>query len=105
MTFDRRQRDLEALKAQIETLSPVAVRFVARMVDSLSSPAQANLNTEPTWITKDEDWIEYFSLALSVLHGTTTEPLGLTDSKSPSVMLVTRLVGRTRNRSPRHTVC
>ena len=78
MTFDKPQRDLEALKAQIETLSPIAVRFVARMVDSLSSPAQANPSTEPTWITEDEDWIEYFSLALSVHHGTTTEPLGLT---------------------------
>ena len=78
MALEMHQRDLEALKAQIDTLSPVATRFVARMVDSLSSPAQATVNPEPTWITANADWIEYFSLALSIHHGTTTEPLGLT---------------------------
>ena len=69
--------DLDALKAQIETLSPVAARFVSRIVDSLSSPPQATFSAQPTWINESEDWIEYFSLALSIHHGTTTEPLGL----------------------------
>ena len=69
--------DLEALKAQIDTLSPVAARFVSRIVDSLSSPPRATLSAQSTWINENEDWIEYFSLALSIHHGTTTEPLGL----------------------------
>ena len=78
MALEQHQRDLKALKARLDTLSPVAVRFVSRMVNSLSSPAQATIKTEPTWITENADWIEYFSLALSIHHGTTTEPLGLT---------------------------
>lgn len=70
--------DLEALKAQIDTLSPVAARFVSRIVQSLSSPPQATVSPQKTWINESDDWIEYFSLALSIHHGTTTEPLGLT---------------------------
>ena len=78
MTPDQHRTDLEELKARIDTLSPAATRFVARIVGSLSSPPQAIVNPQTTWLTEDEDWIEYFSLALSVHHGTTTEPLGLT---------------------------
>ena len=69
--------DLEALKAQIDTLSPVAARFVSRIVRSLSSPPQATVSPKRTWINENDDWIEYFSLALSIHHATTTEPLGL----------------------------
>ena len=78
MSPDQHHKDLEALKAQIDTLSPVAARFVARLIGSLSSPPQATVNPQTTWITESDDWVEYFSLALSVHHGTTTEPLGLT---------------------------
>ena len=78
MTPNQHRPDLVALKAQIDTLSPVAARFVARIVGSLSSPPQATVNPHTTWIPENEDWIEYFSLALSIHHGTTTEPLGLT---------------------------
>ena len=78
MSPDQHHKDLEALKAQIDTLSPVAARFVARLIGSLSSPPQATVNPQTTWITESDDWVEYFSHALSVHHGTTTEPLGLT---------------------------
>ena len=78
MSPDQHHKDLEALKAQIDTLSPVATRFVARLIGSLSSPPQARVNPQTTWITESADWVEYFSLALSMHHGTTTEPLGLT---------------------------
>ena len=70
--------DREKLKERIDTLSPSAVRFVARMVDSLSSPPTASIGEEATWLTCCPDWIEYFGLSLSVHHGTTVEPLGLT---------------------------
>ena len=78
MSPDQHHKGLEALKAQIDTLSPVAARFVARLIGALSSPPHATVNPQPTWITESADWVEYFSLALSVHHGTTTEPLGLT---------------------------
>lgn len=78
MSPDQHHRDLQALKAQIDDLSPMAARFVARLIGSLSSPPQATVSPQRTWITESPDWIEYFSLALSVHHGTTTEPLGLT---------------------------
>ena len=70
--------DREKLKERIDALSPSAVRFVARMVDSLSSPPTATIGREATWLTGRPDWIEYFGLSLSVHHGTTVEPLGLT---------------------------
>lgn len=69
--------DRDVLKARIDTLSPMAVRFVARLVDSLSEAPTPNAVT-PTWLTRHPDWIEYFGLAISAHHGTTTEPLGLT---------------------------
>lgn len=43
------------------------------MVDSLSTPPLAKVNSPETWLP--DEWIEYFGLALSVHHGTITEPL------------------------------
>ncbi len=70
--------DREELKARIDGLSDTAARFVARIVDSLSSPPSSTTIDPDTWISGAPDWIEYFGLALSVHHGTTTDPLGLT---------------------------
>jgi len=64
---------LSDLKARLDTLSPTGIRFVARMVDSLSAPPIAKVASPSTWLP--DEWIEYFGLALSVHHGTTTEPL------------------------------
>ncbi len=36
-----------------------------------------NIRSAGTWLTSEPDWIEYFGLTLSVHHGATTEPLGL----------------------------
>ena len=33
--------------------------------------------SQPTWITAEADWIEYFGLVVSAHHGHTVEPLGL----------------------------
>ena len=66
---------LAELKKRLESLSPTAIRFVGRMVDSLSSPPAARLSDSETWLTAVPEWVEYFGLALSVHHGTTTEPL------------------------------
>ena len=68
----------DQLKNRIDDLSPPAVRFVARMVDSLSSPPKASVRQEATWLTGNPDWIEYFGLSLSVHHGGTVDPLALT---------------------------
>ena len=64
---------LAELKKRLDTLSPTGIRFVARMVESLSAPPQARVNKLKTWLPAD--WIEYFGLALPVHHGTTTQPL------------------------------
>ena len=69
---------LKELKARLDQLTPVKIQFVANVVDSLSNPPRANVRKQGTWITGSQDWIEYFGLAVSVHHGTTTEPLGLT---------------------------
>ena len=69
--------DKDKLKKRIDGLSPSAVRFVARMVESLSSPPLASVHQEATWLTKSPEWIEYFGLSLSVHHGGTADPLGL----------------------------
>lgn len=53
----------------------MGVRFATRIIDSLSSPLQAE--TSDTWLGQTPGWIEYFGLTISVHHGTTTEPLGL----------------------------
>ena len=70
-----RQTNIEELKARIETLSPMGIRFVARLIDSLSSPPRAEVTS--TWITRSPEWVEYFGLAISVHHSNTPEPLGL----------------------------
>ena len=67
---------LTDMKARIESLSPMGVRFVARLIDSLSSPPRADVTR--TWLTANPEWVEYFSLTISAHHGTTVEPLGLT---------------------------
>ncbi len=64
---------LAELKDRLDTLSPTGIRFVARMVESLSVPPQAKVNKQKTWLPVD--WIEYFGLAISVHHATTTQPL------------------------------
>ncbi len=64
---------LSQLKRRLDKLSPAGVRFVARMVDSLSTPPQAEVMDQTTWLTPE--WIEYFGLSLAVHHGMTTEPL------------------------------
>ena len=67
----------EDLKARIDELSDTAIRFVTRMVESLSSPPTSTIRDPSAWISRSPDWIEYFGLALSVHHGTTIEALGL----------------------------
>ena len=69
---------LDDLKAALDEFSPVKVEFVAKVVESLSNPPRADIRAPGTWLTGSTDWIEYFGLALSVHHGATTEPLGLT---------------------------
>ena len=70
--------DREDLKSRIDDLSETAVRFVARVVDSLSSPPSVTTRQPVTWLSRTPDWIEYFGLTLSVHHGTTIDALGLT---------------------------
>ena len=67
---------LAELKNRIESLSPMSVRFVARLIDSLSSPPRADVTS--TWLTRNPEWVEYFGLTISAHHGTAVEPLGLT---------------------------
>lgn len=75
--------DKRALKRRIGKLSPMAVRFVARMIDSLANPPQARLPApRGTWITNTPDWIEYFGLMISAHHGVTVEALGLSSFES-----------------------
>lgn len=71
----RSRTDLDELKARIESLSPMGVRFVARLIDSLSHPPRAEVSK--TWITANPEWVEYFGLTISVHHSSTIEPLGL----------------------------
>lgn len=61
------------LKDRLDKLSPTGILFVAKMVESLSTPPRARVIQQETWL--NSEWIEYFGLALSVHHGTTTEPL------------------------------
>ena len=69
--------DRDRLKVRIDGLSPIAVRFVARLVDSLADAPRPD-TVIPTWLNRHPEWIEYFGLSISAHHGTTTEPLGLT---------------------------
>lgn len=73
---------LKQLKAKLDGLSPVQIKFVARTVDSLSNPPETTVRTRGTWLTSSPDWIEYFGLALSVHHGATDLPLGLKSFES-----------------------
>ena len=75
--------DREALKARIDELSPMGVRFVTRMIDSVAHPPKARVaGPEPTWITEELDWIEYFGLMISAHHGVTVDALGLSSFES-----------------------
>ncbi|WP_419552556.1 hypothetical protein [Candidatus Poriferisodalis sp.] len=68
--------DRDALRRKIESLSPMGVRFVARMVESLSEPPQAQRSAVgQTWITAEPDWIEYFGLLISAHHGLAVDAL------------------------------
>ena len=67
--------DREDLKARIDALTPMGVRFVARLVDSLSTPPAAD--TTDTWLTDSPEWVESFGLTLAGHHGLTIEPLRL----------------------------
>ena len=69
---------LDEVKAKLDTFSPAKIKFVANVVSALANPPRANIRHKDTWLTAWPDWIEYFGLALSVHHGTTPEPLGLT---------------------------
>lgn len=69
--------EAENLKVRIDELTPMGVRFVGRMVDSLQRPAAPTPSTASTWLTLNPEWVEYFSLVISAHHGVTTEPLGL----------------------------
>lgn len=73
---------LKQLKAKLDGLSPVQIKFVARTVDSLSNPPELKIHSPDTWLTSSPDWIEYFGLALSVHHGATDLPLGLKSFES-----------------------
>ena len=66
---------VDDLHSRIEALSPMGVRFVARLIDSLSSPPQADVTS--SWITNNPGWVEYFGLTISAHHGATVEPLAL----------------------------
>ena len=68
---------LDELKSNLDSFSPVKIEFVAKVMESLANPPSANIRSRGTWLTSEQDWIEYFGLALSVHHGATTEPLGL----------------------------
>jgi Type II site-specific deoxyribonuclease len=65
--------DTDDLKARIEALSPIGVRFLTRFVDSLGNPPVATPGT--SWLNASPEWVEYFGLVISSHHGTTTEPL------------------------------
>lgn len=73
---------LDDLKVRLDSFSPVQIEFVAKAVDSLANPPSADIRSAGTWLTGNPDWIEYFSLALSVHHSATTEALGLTAFES-----------------------
>ena len=59
------------LKATLDTFSPVKVAFVARVMESLANPPNADIREHGTWLTGSEEWIEFFGLALSVHHSAT----------------------------------
>ncbi len=73
---------LNDLKARLDSLSPVKVSFVARVIDALARPPALDIRSAGTWLTATPDWTEYFGLALSVHHGATIDPLRLTAFES-----------------------
>lgn len=68
----------EELKAELDKFSQAKIEFVSTVVQSLSNPPRTDIRQQGTWLTRSPEWLEYFGLALSVHHGSTTEPLGLT---------------------------
>lgn len=68
----------EELKADFDKFSQAKIEFVSTVVQSLSNPPRTDIRKRGTWLTRSPKWLEYFGLALSVHHGSTTEPLGLT---------------------------
>lgn len=60
-------------------MSPIKLAFVAKVVDALLNPPHTDVRERGTWLTRNPEWLEYFGLALSVHHGTTSVPLGLTE--------------------------
>ena len=73
---DERMTERHRLKAGIDKLSPMAVRFVTRLVKSLATTPEPDTISH-TWLTENRAWLEYFGLAISAHHGTAVEPLGL----------------------------
>ena len=73
---------LEQLKAHLDRMGPLKLEFVARVVQALLEPPRTDVREHGTWLTRNPDWLEYFGLALSVHHGTTSVPLGLTEFES-----------------------
>ena len=69
---------LDELKSELDEFSQTKIEFVAMVVESLANPPRADIREQGTWLTGSPEWMEYFGLALSVHHGATTEPLGLT---------------------------
>jgi len=65
--------DTDDLKAKIDGLSPIGIRFVTRFVESLGNPPVATPGL--SWLNEDPAWVEYFGLVISGHHGTTVEPL------------------------------
>ena len=70
---------LAQLKSKLDEMTPLKVEFVARVVEALLHPPHTQVRERGTWLTGSSDWLEYFSLALSVHHGATSVPLGLTE--------------------------
>ena len=55
---------LDELKATLDSFSPVQIEFVARVMESLAHPPNADIRERGTWLTGSSDWIEYFGLAI-----------------------------------------
>lgn len=73
---------LDEIKSRLDSLSPVKVSFVAKIIDALSNPPVLDIRAAGTWLTENPEWTEYFGLALSVHHGATIEPLRLASFES-----------------------
>ena len=68
---------LNELKKTLDSFSPIKIKFATKIIKSLANPLVTTFYSADTWLTDKPDWLEYFALALSVHHGTTKEPLGL----------------------------